>query len=103
MSFLRCHWIEDVSRENKNPEDLSVLRVERVTSGLAASAPFLTATLRAMTSFLPAIVAAMVITTMIAIVVARGDIHDRAARSDRAIYDDRWRATHYGWRANERK
>ena len=89
---------DDRSLENKNPEDLSVLRVEWVTSGLAASAPVLTATLRAMTSYLPAVMA-MVITALIAIVVARGDIHDRAARGDRTRDDDRRRATHYGGRA----
>jgi hypothetical protein len=75
-----------------------ILRVDRVTSGLAASAPFLTATLRAMTSYLPAVMA-MVITALVAIVVARGDIHDRAARGDRTRDDDRRRATHYGGRA----
>ncbi len=84
---------------NKSPEDLSALRVERVTSSSTASAPFLTATFRAMTSFLPAIVAAMVITALIAIVVARGDIHDRAARCDRPIHDHRRWAFHHGRRA----
>ena len=74
-----------------------ILRAERVTPGLAASAPVRTATLRAMTSYLPAVMA-MVITALVAIVVARGDIHNRAARSDRTIDDDR-RALHHGRRA----
>lgn len=83
--------------QQKSPEDQLILRAERVTPGLAASASFRTATLRAMTSYLPAVMA-IVITALIAIVVARGDIHDRAARCDRTIHDDR-RATHHGWRA----
>ena len=98
VSFPRCHWTEDSVPEwplTKSPEDLSILRVERVTSGLAASAPFLTATLRAMTSYLPAVMA-MVITALVAIVVARGDIHGLVPRH--GLINHGWRATHYGRR-----
>lgn len=89
--------------KQKSPEDFAALRVERVTSDLAASAPVRAAIVTAMTSFLPTVVTAMVITAVIATivmpVVARGDIHDRAARCDRAIYDDRRRAMHHARRA----
>lgn len=85
-------------QRQKSPEDLSLLRVERVAPRSPASAPVRTATSMAITPIVPTI-AAMIITALIAIVVARGDIHDRAARSDRTIHDDRWRATHHGRRA----
>ena len=84
--------------EVKNPEDQMILRVERVTSSLAASAPVRTTTSMAITPIVPTI-AAMVITTLIAIVVARGDIYDRTARRDRAIHDNRRRAMHHAWGA----
>lgn len=73
-----------------------------MTLRLAASAPVWTTTFTAMTSFLPTVVTAMVITATIAIVVmpvvARGDIHDRTARSDGTIHDYR-RAFHHRRRA----
>ena len=85
----------------KNPEDLLVLRVERATTRLAASAPVRAATVMAITPFLPTI-AAMVITTVVAIVVVpfvtRGDIHDRRAARGGHIDHRRW-AMHYGRRA----
>ncbi len=89
----------------KSPEDVSVLRVERVAPRSPASAPVRAAIVTAMTSFLPTVVAAMVITTLIAIVVmpviARGDIHHRAARRDRTIDDDRF-ATRHGFADHNR-
>lgn len=92
-------------RKTKNPEDLAVLRVEQETSSLAASAPVRAATVMAITPFLPTI-AAMVITTVVAIVVmpfvARGDGYDRAARRDRAIHDDRF-ATRHGLAHHDRR
>ncbi len=94
-------WVD--RQRQKSPEDLSVLRVERAAPRSPASAPIRTAIVTAMTSFLPTVVAAMVITAVIAIVVvpviARGDIHHRAARGDRAIQDDRRRAMHHAGRA----
>jgi hypothetical protein len=88
----------------KCPEDFSVLRVEWVTSSLAASAPFLTAIVVTITAFLPA-VAAMVITTLIAIAVvpfgARRDIYDRGVARHGLRHDDRW-AMHHGRRARRR-
>jgi hypothetical protein len=94
---IGLHLGADRQRQ-KSPEDLSALRVERVAPRSLASAPVRTAIVTAMTSFLPSVVAAMVITTLIAIVVmpfvTRGDIHDRAARRDRAIDDDRFATRH---------
>lgn len=94
-----------LGQKNKNPEDSSVFRVEQVTPSLAASATLLTAIVMAITPFLPAVIAAMVITTLIAIVVmpfvTRGDIHDRGATRHGLIHDDR-RAMHHGRRARRR-
>lgn len=97
LTVIGLHLAVNDSRQ-KNPEDSSALRVEQGTSSLAASAPFRTATILAMTPFLPTVVAAMVITTLIAIVVARTDNHDRTARRRGHIDHRRW-AMHYGRRA----
>ena len=87
-------------QRQKSPEDLSVLRVERVAPRSPASAPVRAATSMAISPIVPTI-AAMGVTAVIAIVVARGDIHDRAARSDRTIYDDRF-ATRHGFADHDR-
>ena len=105
LTAIGLHLAVGHTRNKKSPEDFSVLRGERVTSSLAASAPFLPATFVAITPFLPAptmSIVAIVITTLIAIVVmafvAGRDIYDRSAARHGLIHNHR-RAWHHGWRA----
>ena len=95
--------------EAKNPEDQTILRVKEWIQDLAASATVVSAIVVAITAF----VAAMIVTTLIAIVVMafvtwrdihdgcatrRRLIHDRRAARHWSIHDDRL-AIRHGWRA----
>ena len=84
--------------EAKSPEDQMILRVKEWIQDLAASATVVSAIVVAITSF----VAAMIVTTLIAIVVMAfvtwRDIHDWCATRHWSIHDDR-RAIRHGWRA----
>ena len=79
--------------EAKSPEDQMILRVKEWIQDLAASATVVSAIVVAITAF----VAAMIITSLIAIVVmafvTRSDIHDGCATRRRLIHD--WSAARH--------
>ena len=82
---------------NKNPEDLSALRVQRVTSSSAASAAIVTAIIAAPTGLMAAMAGATLVAVVVMPSVCRGDIHDRMARH--GLIHHRRGAPHHGRRA----
>jgi hypothetical protein len=82
---------------NKNPEDQTALRVQRVTSSSAASAAIVTAIIAAPIGLMAAMARATLVAVVVMPSVRRGDIHDRMPRH--GLIHHRRRTTHHGRRA----